>query len=230
MAHLPQELQAYADNLLADMKRKTQAYVKKAMQLHKQGPPPAELSPEIAQPITGRWPFYPWWNIFLVGPIQVLGPAHAGPFRPSKIISYENDAYMLAFVWRNPVGVNWDSTAPSACQLLNGRKFQINFEVVNLTSVSEGPDLEKIEDAFPNAPDCIQLYARKIENFPKPDQGKPHLYNLYATIDITEAEQPMAGFATWIYDPDIEPRWWFFPTVYPQYQYDQPAQFMVFQR
>jgi len=226
MSDIPNEIQSLADAYSAKIKDLTNSYMENCLQLHKDGPP----SPELAEPTTLSWPLYPWWNIFLIGPIQYVGPPHVGPFMPSKIISHKNRAFMVACVWRNPGPIGWSLGSPSACQVMNGRKFQINFEVVDLTNVSGGPDLEKVEDTFHNAPDCLQCYVREIKNFPEPDQGRPNLYNLYATIDITEAEQPMAGFATWVLDLDSEPHWMWFPRVRPEWQYDQPAQFMVYKR
>jgi len=225
MAELPQELQQQFEEYQDMFKRRTDAYVKKAMELNKKGP----SASRIGEPISG-WPPYPWINILVAGPFQTVGAPPSGPFKPSKIIAYRDPAYIFTFVWRNPAPINWIPGTPSACQVLNGRKFQVNFEVVNLTYVTQGPDLREIQDTFSNAPQCIQMYWRRMGPFPEPQQGKPDLYDLHTTIDVIEHEQPVAGFATWIFDPDYDPHWLFFPDVGPHWQYERPMQYMVYQR
>lgn len=222
---VPDEIKQEMDKYEKALVERTEAYVKKAMQASKKGP-----GPEYAGPVSGpSWLPYPWWNLFLIGPIQVVGTPPGGPFLPSKVINVENEAWMIAGLWRNPGPINWVPGTPSACQTMNGRDYQINFEVVNLTSVLQGPDLASISGTFPNAPRCLQLFAVPIRNYPTPAEGKPDLYHLYGTVDIVgTAEQPMAGSASWILDPDTEPAWLFFPTRGPHWHYEEPAQFLVY--
>jgi hypothetical protein len=223
MAELPQELQQQLEEYQNLFKNRTDAYVKKAMELNKKGP----SASRIPEPITG-WPPYPWINIFIAGPFQVIGYTSPGHFKPSKIIAHGEKAHIFAFVWRNPGPINWIPGTPSACNVLNGRKFQVNFEVVNLTSVMEGPDVKPIRDDFRH--ECIQMYCQEMGPFPEPREGKPDLYELYSTIDVIGHEQPIAGFTTWIFDPDYDPHWLFFPDVGPHWQYERPMQFMVYKR
>ena len=169
MAEIPELIKNLADDYVETFKVRSEAYVKKSMELKTRGPEGLELAEPITGPILPWWPLYPWWNLFLIGPIQIPGPPHIGPFRPSKIITHGNPAYMIALVWRNPAPVNW-LPGPSACQLMNGRKFQINFELVNLTHVTGGIDLKPISDTFTNAPQCIQVFIAPITNLPEPGQ------------------------------------------------------------
>lgn len=226
MAEIPAEIKKQMEAYAGVFKDRTDAYVKKGLELAKQGP-----GPEFAQPVSGfPWLPYPWWDLLLIGPIQLVGAPPGGPFRPSKVITPGNPAWMIAGLWRNPAPINWVLGTPSACQTLNGREFQINFEVVNLTSVSQGPDLAPINDTFANAPNCTQWFAVELENLPTPAQAKPDLYNLYGTVDIIGADQPFAGAASWILDPDIEPAWMLRPGVGWHWHYDVPAQFLCYTR
>ena len=227
MADIPKEINGQMNAYAALYKDRTEAYVKKALELAKQGP-----GPEYAGPVSGpSWLPYPWWNLLLIGPIQIVGAPPGGPFMPSKVMNPAEPAWMISGLWRNPAPINWVAGTPSACQVMNGRQFQINFEVVNLTSVIQGPDLAPIAGTFPNAPNCTQWNAIPIVNLPVPAQGKPDLYNLYGTVDIVgTADQPFAGAASWILDPDTEPQFLLLPGRGPHWHYDVPAQFICYTR
>lgn len=236
MADIPDGVKRHSNEVFEKLKVRSEAYVKTAMELRKRGP-----GPELAEPLTkpsefSWWPLYPWWNIFLYGPYQkdfASDIIDDPPYRPSKIVIYGEPVYYTVFIWRNPAGINW-IPGPSACQYLAGKQYQINLEVVNLTKVTDGPDkhLGKEEVLrFPTVGECFQHFEIMLEDFPRPEEGKPDLYHLYATIDIKEpTEEPFAGFATFIYQPDVEPLWWSIPNILPHVLQDQPSQFMVYRR
>ena len=224
---IPQEIEQQKEAYAQMFKDRTEAYVKKALELARTGP-----GPEYAGLTSGpTWLPYPWWNLLMIGPIQISGAPPGGPFAPSKVLTPDNPAWMIVGLWRNPAPINWTAGTPSACQVMNGRDYQINFELVNLTSVTDGPDLTPITGTLPNAPECTQWFIVGIENLPRPAQGKPDLYNIYGTVDIIgSSDQPMAGAASWILDVDTEPAWMLMPGVGPHWHYDAPAQFLCYTR
>jgi hypothetical protein len=223
---IPNEIENLKNSYEAMFKDRTEAYVKKCIELRKEGP-----GPEFAQPIGPVFPPYPWWNIFLIGPIQITpgGPIF-GPFLPSKVIDPNNPAWFIVGLWRNPGPIDWVAGNVAACVVMNPLNYQINFELVNLTTVTDGPDLPPINGNFANAPICFEFFIIPMIGLPAPQEGKPDLYNLYATVDIVGQAMPMAGAASWIFDPDTEPGWMFFPPQWPQWRHGRPVEFLVYFR
>jgi hypothetical protein len=183
---------------------------------------------------------YTWFNLMCAGPYQWT--PNFG-FLPNKIVRYNEWAYMLACIWRNPEGVNWDPYSMSAAQIMSAYNFQVWFECVNLTTVSDGPDLGPFNFA-PIGGGYLTLFQVLMPpgTFPTPASGRAHLYEINMTMDVTGpgswiAGGPLSGFATWIFDPDLEqeipapvpPYWPSEPTSEKpaHWHYDIPVRFLV---
>jgi hypothetical protein len=246
--------QAWEAKLVAQ----TQQYTRRAEELARMRGTDGTEEPEIAEPISlpPGLPPYPWWNVLLAGPFQPgIAPDPSlppGPYLPHKIIAVNEPSFMIAAIWRNPAGIDWNGTNPSAANVMSAFNLSISFETCNLTSCTNGPDFGPFEFA-PLGPGVV-TWVRLIfpaGTFPVPAQGRPNLYEMNMTADVSGpvAGLPFAGFATWVYDPDLEPPIWpprlpfphplpppwppIPPQVFlwwspPHWQFERPARFMVY--
>ena len=211
---------AEMDAFVASLKDRTEQYVKRAMEKAKTGPSSVEL--EIGGPIGQVYPLYPWWNLLIVGPFQTTGGVQ---LLPRKILR-PGTSLIWALLWRNPAPIDWVAGNPSAAEIMNGRDFSLWAEMINLTNVTDGPDIQIVGSfSVGNYLDAYALYF----NPPTPVQGKPDLYEVNVTLDITEDSQPMAGFATWVFDLDTEPGFLGLPTVPAHWHYEKPMRFLVYE-
>lgn len=212
------KMDAFVDTLVD----RTNQYVNNAIEKSKKGPSAVEL--EIAAPIGPVFPLYPWWNLLVVGPFQGLGLPPAGPFLPNKVIQAA-PTFIWTILWRNPAPIDWVFGNPSAAQVMNGRNYSLWAEMINLTNVTNGPDIN-IAGTF--AVGGFMDAQLLVFTPPTPPQGKPDLYELNVTVDVTAGAQPMAGFASWVLDLDTEPAFLNRPLMGPQWQYERPVRFMVY--
>ncbi len=190
----PQELieryESILDAYTARVKDRIDMEVRKAVAISEQG----MTGIELAEPFTGRG--YKWWDIFAIGPIQNIT---LPPFLPHKIIADNELAFFLVFVVKNPLPT--PGGGPSALILMNGRRFNLRAHTCNVTACSPGPNL-LIRTAFNTA--VVQPFLFVFRP-PAAQQGRPDLYEINFTADVTEFQQPMAGFATRILDIDNDP-------------------------
>lgn len=245
----PDEVDKHAQAILdaweVKLKEQTREYTRRAMALARgekamAGGGRLEMAGAIGQP--AGLPPYPWFDLLAVGPFQPVpaaGPPPfppAGPFLPHRVIRAAEPAFMLGALWRNPAGINWDAFNPAAAAVMSALNFTVQFEVVNLTSVSNGPDLAPVVLA-PIGGGFLNVFVVPIPAgfFPAPPQGKPTLYEIHMTVDATgpgpaAATLPFSGFSTWVFDPDgataIAPPF-ILPGVAPGYRFDVPARILV---
>jgi hypothetical protein len=171
---------------------------------------------------------YPWWNILVLGPFQAVAPL--GPFRPSKIIRTGEDAYMIVVLWRNPVPLPGGPN-PSAAQIMASYEWEVRGETINLSDVTNGPDLTPVTGTFGGG--FIDAFVMPIPSgtFPAPAEGRPLLYELNFVMDIKGVGPglpPFAGYATWVFDPDTEPPFLFVPEAPAGLQHDVPVRFLIY--
>jgi hypothetical protein len=238
---------AIAEAWKVKLSEQTLQYTKAALALaRKSRAPHTEEEPELAEPwawVGGGLPPYPWWNVLLGGPYQpgispgpFAGPP--GPYAPHKIIAANEWAFMITAVWRNPAGINWNPMNPSSAIMMGALNLNLWFETINLTNCVNGPDFgpfvyAPLGGGFIN----VGFVLFPPGAFAAPPNGKPALYELNMTADVAGpiAGLPFAGFATWVYDPDLEPAIWpppfFIPPGFPampHWQFERPARFMVY--
>jgi hypothetical protein len=196
--------------------------------------------PEAAEPVglPLGLPPYVWWDLILAGPFQPAPialppppPFPGGPFLPQKIINAGEDAFMIAALVRNPVGINFDPFSPSAATMMSALNLNVTFQTVNLTTVTPGPVFlpapplpSPLNGGFLN----LMFVPILAGSFPAPLQGNPHLYevNMVADVSGPVAGIPFAGYATWILDPDL-PVGLFLPDS-TGLQADIPGRFLVY--
>ncbi len=171
---------------------------------------------------------YPWWNILVLGPFQAVAPL--GPFRPSKIIRTGEDAFMIVVLWRNPLPLPGGPN-PSAAQIMASYEWEVRGETINLSDVTNGPDLAPVTGTFGGG--FIDAFVMPIPpgTFPTPAEGRPLLYELNFVMDIKGVGPglpPFAGYATWVFDPDTEPPFLFVPEAPAGLQHDVPVRFLVY--
>ena len=220
--------QAILDAWVAQLKEQTRIFNRQVMA------PKAPATGETAE--IGFWshgsPPYSWFDLYFSGPYQ-WAPGSA--YLPNKVIRVDEPAFFLGTLWRNPAPINYILGNPSAAEMTAALNFSIWFEGVNMTTVSDGPDFVPY---FPlpmpiGGDSVIGFFAYIPPNvFPKPPEGKPHLYEINLTADVTgpgpvAAGLPFSGFANWIYDPDLEPSFLYQPEQGPHWKYDIPARFLV---
>ena len=247
-AYAPDEVEQHARTIMAawaaKMKRRTRLYVKQARELVR------SEKLELAGPITQTTPPYPWWNLLIAGPYQP-DPAGGGPYMPHKIFEPSEQAFLIGGLWLNPEPINWSPAGPSAAELMAGYDLTIRFETINLTTVQKGPSPGSVNMnpifGWPDGDPDFKTFRVDLgpNIFPLPPQGQPYLYELNVTADVTgPAPQSMAGFATWVFDPDEEPSVWPPPTLpsdfppaewllwwWPQHwQFERPIRLLVYRR
>lgn len=200
-----------------------------------------EASPLIAGPVSRFFGIsYPWWNLLVLGPFQRVAPL--GPFSPSKIIRHGEPAYMIAALWRNPRPMPGGPNL-SAAQIMAPFSYRIRGEMMNLSSVTDGPDFRPINGTF--GPGFTNIHTVRIPALPAPADGRPNLYEVNFTVDLlgpASGLPPFAGYATWVYDPDVEPPFLLPRVVLPDgrvitvrvpgtsggLEHDTPARFLVY--
>jgi hypothetical protein len=181
----------------------------------------ARLSEEVA-PQAGEIHHagYLYWDVVTISPIQF---GALPPYQPSRIIASGEVALLLAVMFINP-GTDFNNPI-SATTILGGRRFRVRFEHVNLTDVTNGPDIT-FTGVFPAPAPSLVLFPAFILA-PNPGQN-PRLVELNVTADIVDMAQPFAAFATHHLDIDTEPGFLGIPEVGPELQHDFPLRYLIY--
>jgi len=223
-ADLDAAAQPIIDSLRAQLTQLTSEQTKKATEAAKsggQGLAEARTIPYFA-------PMYNWWDMFLAGPYQLVPGGAGGPFSPSKIIRAGEPAFMVACLWRNPAPIGWAYSGPSAATVMSPYNVQIRLESINLTTVQNGPDF--VPPAFAFGPGFLNFVTIPLTGFPTPPQGRPNLYEINMTADVTGpgAGLPFAGYSTWLLNPDYDLPFFFLPGSAGGWRHDVPARVLVY--
>jgi hypothetical protein len=219
---LPQDIKVLAqkelDDWVASLTERTMSYVRTTQRIAR------GAQPEAGEPWIPGPPPYLFWDMLVAGPYQIFHSG-TGPYRPSKIIRDGEFAFMLGVLWRNPGSLGG---GPSAAELMNSRDFRINFELMNLTTVSNAI-LPGINGTFADYPtNFLTPFILPFMPSNPSGEGHPDLYEMNVTCDLTSGAQSMAAFATWVYDPDTEPGFLFRPTMTQGWEHERPIRFMVY--
>jgi hypothetical protein len=163
---------------------------------------------------------YQYWNCLTVGPIQFSG---AAPYRPHKIIRAGQLAMMLGIIWVNPM--NSDGGGLPGTVVLGDRHYRFAFETMNLSDVTNGPDMIGTLK-FGSPAQVVNVVPWFF--IPTLKDKRPILYETNFTVDIVEMGQPLAAFSSWHYDIDYEPPFMFLPPMPPHLHHNLPARYMVY--
>lgn len=178
------------------------------------------VKPESGGPVTHLG--YQYWNVLSAGPIQFPSDP---PWRPSKIIAAGEIALLLGVVWINPAADPGGGIPGTVA--LGARNYRVRFESINKTSVLDGPDAT-YSGTFPDTPATINFYAWF---FSPPDPGvNPRWMQSMFTADVTTGAQPFAAFATWHFDPSSEPSFLLPPSVPAHWQFERPAEYLIYHK
>ena len=237
--YAPDEVEKHAQVILdawvAKVKEQTREYTRDAMaRVNQKRETVAQGGAgiaELAGPISTAplLPTYAWFDLFCAGPFQF---APGAAFLPHKVINVTEISFMLGILWRNPAPINFIPGNPAAAAVMAALDFTVWFEGMNLTTVTNEGDLgpfvfSPIGGGFINA-----FFALITPGaLPVPPQGKPNLYELNMTVDVTgpglvPATLPFSGYATWQFDPDGTPPT-LLPGTVPTLKQDVPTRFLV---
>jgi hypothetical protein len=150
------------------------------------------------------------------------------PYEPSRIIAGGEDAVIWAAVFINPaVDVVQGFAVPATVQL-GGRRLRVRLEQINLSSVTNGPDQTFTLTLPSPAPSLIWVPFF----FTAADPGvNPALFEANITVDIADAAQPYAAFATHHISVDAEPAFlWVPPEPGWQLLHNIPMRYLVYRQ
>lgn len=163
---------------------------------------------------------YQYWNCLTVGPIQLSNPL---PYRPNKIVRAGDLAMMLGIIWVNPM--NSDGGGLPGTVVLGNRHYRFAFETINLSDVTDGPDMIDTWE-FDGPANVVNVVPWVFT--PTLKDKRPILYETNFTVDVVEMGQPLAAFSSWHYDIDDEPPFMFLPPMPPHLRHNLPARYMVY--
>lgn len=172
---------------------------------------------KIGEPTVGQ---YVAFDVAVTSPIQFTGPP---PYQPSKVIAAGEDAFIIAFMFVNPM-VGDGFAVPAAVQL-GGRQFRMTLDQCNLTTCT-ALSHQVITDTFSSPADALTFEVFLLDT---PDPGPdPALIEANVTVDIVDPAQPYAAFATNFFDVDDDPGFLFVPPVGSGFRNDQPNRYLIY--
>jgi len=147
----------------------------------------------LGQPTVGP---YVAFDLYAFSPVQFGGPE---PYQPSKIIAAGEWAVIYTVMFVNSrIDIPNGFAVPPTTQL-RGRRWRVTMEQVNLTNVTDGPDDSRAGqfvapiDEFTVVPFWFRA--------PSPVR-RPLFVEANLAVDILDAGQPYAAFASTIIDVD----------------------------
>ena len=171
---------------------KVEAYAAKMDARHREGGDVQRLG----EPTVGT---YVALDVLAFSPIQQIT---FPPYEPSRIIAAGEQAIIWALVFINPtVDVAQGFAIPATVQL-GGRRMRVRLEQVNLSDVTDGPDLTFAFTLPSPAPTFIWL---PFVLTPGDPGNNPDLIEANVTVDIVDPVQPYAAFATHHVSVDADP-------------------------
>jgi len=174
------------------------------------------IEPHIGEPMVGS---YVAFDVAATSPIQIIG---LPPYQPGKVIAAGEPAYLVAFMFVNPVaGPPWGPVPPTV--QLGWRHWRLSLDLMNVTDLTH--TILAQTGTYPaNAP--ALSYA--IFTLPTPNPGAdPDVYEANVTFDISDPGQPYAAFATNFLDLDEDPGFVFVP---PGWRHELPNRYLVYDK
>ena len=212
-----QKANQWAEDYLARLTEGTQSRLAK-LAPHRNG----SVSPEIGEPTVNG---YVAFDVAATSPIQFTG---LPPYQPSKVIAAGEPAFIVAFMFVNPmVNVANGFAVPPSVQL-GGRSWRMTLDQVNLTNVtSVSPRLVQTGTFGSAAPILTFVVFSLATPNPGPD---PALIEANVTVDIIDPGQPYAAFATNFFDVDDDPGFLFVPPTAPGLRHELPNRYIVYSK
>ncbi|HEV8275156.1 MAG TPA: hypothetical protein VGQ26_05610 [Streptosporangiaceae bacterium] len=174
----------------------------------------------IGEPTVGQ---YVAFDVAATSPLQ---PIALPPYQPSKVIAAGEPAYLVAYIFVNPMVSIPDGFAVPPTVQLGGRSWRVSLDLMNLTDLTH-TTLVQTGTYGPVAPSLsFAIFTLPTPN-PGPDAA---VYEANVTLDIVDPGQPYAAFATNFFDADSDPGFLFVPPAPPGWRHDLPNRYLVYSK
>jgi hypothetical protein len=180
----------------------------------------AEPAPRIGEPTVGK---YVAFDVAATSPIQLTG---LPPYQPSKVIAAGERAYIVAFMFVNPVASIPDGFAVPPTVQLGGRRWRATLDLLDLTTLNR---IKRVRThVFPSVAPSFHFVIYRV---PTPDPGlDAAVYEANVTLDIVDPGQPYAAFATNFFDVDADPGLLFVPPRGPGWRHELANRYLVYSK
>lgn len=216
----PEEAQAqaqqWATGYLAKLTERTES---RLAQLP--GAKEGAAQPHIGEPTVGP---YVAFDVAATSPIQVTG---LPPYQPSKIIAAGEPAFIVTYMFVNPVADLAHGFAVPPTVQLAGRQWRLTLDQIDLKTGQPLPAQVRA-GTFPGPAPLltVQVFGLATPN-PGPD---PALIEANITLDIVDPAQPYAAFVTSFFDVDDDPGFLFVPPAPPAWRHELPNRYLIYRR
>ncbi len=187
--------------------------------IHSRLVPPRASSNGAAKPAIGEISSGPnvAFDVAVTSPIQFIG---LPPYQPSKVIADGESAFIIAFMFVNPVF----PPLPPATTQLGSRPWRMSLDQLNLTTGAVLPEIV-VNGVFPpTAP----VLTPVVFSLATPNPGAdPWLIEANVTVDIGPG-QPYAAFATNFFDVDQDPAFLGIPPTAPGWRNELPNRYLLY--
>lgn len=178
------------------------------------------IAPRIGEPTVGQ---YVAFDVAATSPIQFTA---LPPYQPSKVIAAGESAYLVVYMFVNPMASIPDGFAVPPTVQLGGRSWRVSLDLMNLTNLTH-TTLVQTGTYGPVAPSLsFAVFSLPTPN-PGPDAA---VYEANVTLDIVDPGQPYAAFATNFFDVDSDPGFVFVPPAPPGWRHDLPNRYLVYSK
>ena len=179
-----------------------------------------ELQPRIGEPTVGK---YVAFDVAVTSPIQSTG---LPPYQPGKVIAAGEPAFIVAYLFVNPVASIPDGFAVPPTVQLGGRRWRATLDLLDLTTLNRTSLVQT--NIYPAVAPSLDFAVYQI---PTPDPGPDAaVYEANVTFDIVDPGQPYAAFATNFFDEDDDPGLQFVPPSTSGWRHELPNRYLVYSK
>ena len=176
------------------------------------------IAPRIGEPTVGQ---YVAFDVAATSPIQ---PIALPPYQPSKVIAAGEPAYLIAYMFVNPLASIPDGFAVPPTVQLGGRGWRVSLDLMNVTDLTH-TTLVQTGTYGPVAPSLsFAVFTLPTPN-PGPDAA---VYEANVTLDIVDPGQPYAAFATNFFDVDYDPSFLGIPSTSAGRRNELPNRYLLY--
>ena len=210
----------WANQYAAHLTERAQSYL-----AQQNGHSSGGLAPRIGEITTGdpATGFYVAFDLAVTSPIQFGGPP---PYQPSKIIKAGESAFIIAFMFANPLVDPLHGFLVSAAVQLSNRNWRMTLDQLNL-GTGAALAQQVVANAFVGPPPVLTpvIFSLPTLASPGPD---PALIEANVTVEITDPAQPYAAFATDFFDVDYDPSFLGIPSTAAQWRNELPNRYLLY--
>jgi len=198
----------------------------RSYQAQKNGQANGHLAPRIGAPTTYEPTGVPYvaFDVTATSPIQFIGQP---PYLPSKIIAAGNFAYLVAYIFANPVVDQPAGWAVPANVQLGGLPWRMTLDQSNLTTGGNLPTQVQ-SGVFPGPAPAFTPVFFLLPTTGPAQGGNPWLIEANLTVYVDVPGKPYAAFGTKFIDLDNDPGVPFFPPVTAGWRYELPNRYLIY--